>query len=117
MSFRMTSIYPYRVWVASVSRWRIRLTNAETADAVGTAKGSAGCGGSHDHAGHGHHHDHHADGKARVRDPVCGMTVDPATSKHRFDDRGETFHFCSAGCRTKFAADPQKYLDKSQRHS
>jgi P-type Cu+ transporter len=90
------------------------LTNAETADAVGTAKGSAGCGGSHDHAGHGHHHDHHADGKARVRDPVCGMTVDPATSKHRFDDRGETYHFCSAGCRTKFAADPQKYLDDTR---
>ena len=43
---------------------------------------------------------------AIVRDPVCGMTVDPATSKHRFDYRGETFHFCSAGCRTKFAADP-----------
>ena len=43
---------------------------------------------------------------ATVRDPVCGMTVDPATSKHRFDHHGETFHFCSAGCRTKFAADP-----------
>jgi Cu+-exporting ATPase len=40
------------------------------------------------------------------------MTVDPATSKHRFDDRGETYYFCSADCRTKFAADPQKYLDK-----
>jgi Cu+-exporting ATPase len=45
-----------------------------------------------------------------VLDPVCGMTVNPATSKHRFDYRGETFHFCSAGCRTKFAADPPKYL-------
>ena len=40
------------------------------------------------------------------------MTVDPATSKHRFDYRGETYHFCSAGCRTKFAADPAAYLDK-----
>ena len=38
------------------------------------------------------------------------MTVDPATSKHRFEHHGETFHFCSAGCRTKFAADPAKYL-------
>ena len=47
-----------------------------------------------------------------MRDPVCGMTVDPETSKHRFDYRGETFHFCCAGCRTKFAADPAKYLDK-----
>ncbi|MGA7806454.1 heavy metal translocating P-type ATPase, partial [Bradyrhizobium sp.] len=43
---------------------------------------------------------------------VCGMTVDPATSKHRFAHRGETFHFCCAACRTKFAANPAKYLDK-----
>ena len=50
----------------------------------------------------------------KVLDPVCGMTVDPATSKHRFDHHGETFHFCSAGCRTKFAADPAKYLDKDK---
>ena len=49
----------------------------------------------------------HAEAAATVRDPVCGMTVDPATSKHRFDHHGETFHFCSAGCRTKFAADPE----------
>jgi Cu+-exporting ATPase len=46
----------------------------------------------------------------RVRDPVCGMMVDPVTSKHRFAHAGQTFHFCSAGCRTKFAADPQHYL-------
>ena len=48
-----------------------------------------------------------------VRDPVCGMSVDPATSQHRFDYRGETHHFCSAGCRTKFAPDPAQYLDKT----
>ncbi len=47
-----------------------------------------------------------------VRDPVCGMTVDPATSTHRFDHHGETFHFCSAGCKTKFAADPKTYPEK-----
>jgi Cu+-exporting ATPase len=41
------------------------------------------------------------------------MSVDPATSQHRFDYRGETHHFCSAGCRTKFAADPAQYLDKT----
>ena len=46
----------------------------------------------------------------RVSDPVCGMKVDPATSKHRFDYGGTTFHFCSAGCRSKFAADPESYL-------
>ncbi len=68
---------------------------------------------------HAHHHGHpvtaiHAEANAGVRDPVCGMTVDPATSKHRFDYRGETFHFCSAGCRSKFAADPQNYLGEAR---
>jgi Cu+-exporting ATPase len=66
-------------------------------------------------AGGGGHHDHgaHAESQAVARDPVCGMKVDPAASKHRFDYRGETFHFCSVGCRTKFAADPKTYLDKA----
>ena len=49
-----------------------------------------------------------------MRDPVCGMTVNPETSKHRLEHHGETFHFCSAGCRTRFAADPAKYLDKGK---
>ena len=62
------------------------------------------------HADHAHQ-DQHA--PATVRDPVCGMTVDPATSKHRFDHHGEAFHFCSAGCKTKFAADPNAYLEKN----
>jgi Cu+-exporting ATPase len=48
-------------------------------------------------------------------DPVCGMTVDPAKTPHRHVHRGETLFFCSAGCRTKFAADPAKYLDPSAR--
>jgi Cu+-exporting ATPase len=87
------------------------MSEAEEALTGGT---KAGCGGHHDHAGHHHGHGAPADGRTIARDPVCGMSVDPATSKHRFDYRGETFHFCSAGCRTKFAADPRKYLDKSE---
>jgi Cu+-exporting ATPase len=43
-------------------------------------------------------------------DPVCGMTVDPHTTPHRHSHRGRPYYFCSAGCRTKFAADPEKYL-------
>jgi P-type Cu+ transporter len=74
---------------------------------------SACCGGDGGHAGHAHHH-HHAEAGAKVRDPVCGMTVDPVTSKHRFAHHGETFHFCSPGCRTKFAADPGKYLAREK---
>ena len=43
-------------------------------------------------------------------DPVCGMTVDPTKTPHRHDYQHHTYHFCSAGCRGKFAADPDKYL-------
>jgi Cu+-exporting ATPase len=43
-------------------------------------------------------------------DPVCGMTVDPATSKHRSEHGGRTFHFCSAGCKAKFEAAPERFL-------
>jgi Cu+-exporting ATPase len=45
-----------------------------------------------------------------AQDPVCGMTVDPATAKHRSEHRGETYYFCCNGCRTRFEADPRKYL-------
>ena len=46
----------------------------------------------------------------RIKDPVCGMTVDPATAKHHAEHGGAMFHFCSAGCAAKFTADPGKYL-------
>ncbi len=42
-------------------------------------------------------------------DPVCGMTVKPS-SPHVHTHAEHEYHFCSAGCRTKFAADPQRYL-------
>jgi Cu+-exporting ATPase len=47
---------------------------------------------------------------AAVKDPVCGMTVDPQTAKHRHEHAGQTYYFCAARCREKFIADPQKYL-------
>ena len=49
-----------------------------------------------------------------VKDPVCGMTVDPAKSPHHAEHDGQSFHFCCAGCRTKFVADPGKYLGPPQ---
>ena len=45
-----------------------------------------------------------------VMDPVCGMSVDPKTSKEHASHGGQTYYFCSAGCRTKFVADPAKFL-------
>jgi Cu+-exporting ATPase len=65
----------------------------------------------HSHAGHDHHHHHHgAPAEGGVLDLVCGMTVDPKTTPHKTDYKGETYYFCSAGCRTKFIANPEKYL-------
>jgi Cu+-exporting ATPase len=82
------------------------------AAAAQTAKAGC-CGGGHDHSAHGHDH-RHPGAKATVRDPVCGMAVDPATSQHKFEYRGEAYHFCSAGCRTRFVTDPERYLDHSE---
>lgn len=79
----------------------------------------------HNHTSHGQeHHAPHAPAKSgccahhakpaaaaqTVKDPVCGMDVDPATAKHQTDHAGTTYYFCSAGCRTKFESDPAKYL-------
>ncbi|MCB4821430.1 heavy metal translocating P-type ATPase [Roseicella aerolata] len=58
---------------------------------------------------HGHHHDA-ATSAGLVTDPVCGMKVDPHRTQHRADHAGQPFHFCSAGCRAKFLADPARYL-------
>ncbi len=46
-------------------------------------------------------------------DPVCGMTVDPYGQGPRAEHEGQTYHFCSDGCRSKFAADPERYLSKT----
>jgi P-type Cu+ transporter len=56
---------------------------------------------------HGHHH---PGDDVRVLDPVCGMTVDPATARHSLEHGGRRFFFCSAGCKSKFAAEPHRYL-------
>ncbi|MHB1217145.1 MAG: heavy metal translocating P-type ATPase [Alphaproteobacteria bacterium] len=79
----------------------------------------------HSHRGHAHHgadgesvhgtgccarHGQPAHGAVSAKDPVCGMVVDPAKSPRRYEHAGKTYNFCSAGCRTKFVADPDKYL-------
>jgi P-type Cu+ transporter len=50
-----------------------------------------------------------------MKDPVCGMTVDPAKSVHHADHARETVHFCSAKCKEKFVADPKHYLKDTPR--
>ena len=58
----------------------------------------------HDHA-HAHYDHVHS-----VKDPVCGMSVDPHTAKHHAEHDGYPYHFCSARCREKFVAEPSAYL-------
>ncbi|MDG4894238.1 heavy metal translocating P-type ATPase [Mesorhizobium sp. WSM4976] len=72
------------------------------------------------HSDHNHHHSHGASccsgktagtaAEAVIRDPVCGMTVDPAAGKPTAEHDGRTFHFCSERCRTKFVVEPESYL-------
>src|SRR6516164_5596941 len=47
---------------------------------------------------------------AEVRDPVCGMTVDPAKARHRAEHAGRSYFFCSARCGEKFRAEPTRYV-------
>jgi heavy metal translocating P-type ATPase len=53
----------------------------------------------------------HGDPDQGVKDPVCGMRVDPHTAKHRSTHEGRTYYFCSAKCREKFEANPEQYLE------
>ncbi len=49
----------------------------------------------------------------KVFDPVCGMTPNPDTARAKgnvFSRNGKEFYFCSAGCKTKFENDPEKFL-------
>ena len=48
--------------------------------------------------------------EGKTRDPVCGMAVTVATAKHKAEQGGETYYFCSNGCREKFLRDPAHYL-------
>ncbi len=55
-------------------------------------------------------HGHSADTVQKVRDPVCGMMVDPLKSPHLHEHKGQKFHFCADRCRVKFIASPDMYL-------
>jgi Cu+-exporting ATPase len=44
------------------------------------------------------------------RDPVCGMTVDPARATATVEHAAKTYYFCCAGCAARFRAEPEKYL-------
>ena len=81
----------------------------ETAAESHKLQGHNCCSGHGSCGGPGHH-----DAPAVVKDPVCGMTVDPNAGKPRFDHNGSTYHFCSEKCLGKFKADPDHYLSGAQ---
>jgi heavy metal translocating P-type ATPase len=66
-----------------------------------------------------HRHQHplpnDAQGDHARTDPACGMTVDPHSARHRHEHGGRTYYFCSAGCRSKFTAEPDRYLAPADR--
>jgi Cu+-exporting ATPase len=64
-----------------------------------------------------HEHAHEGQGdemsdRAMATDPVCGMSVDPATAEYRSFRDGNAYYFCSAGCKASFDKDPGKYIAK-----
>jgi len=68
---------------------------------------------NHDHS---HTPHRHPDGETMdmVKDPVCGMMVDPETAPHHYDLGDTRCYFCSAGCLAKFEANPDRYLNPPQ---
>jgi len=50
---------------------------------------------------------------AQVKDPVCGMMVNPDTAAGHSDFQGRTYYFCSAACLRKFEASPAQYSRES----
>jgi P-type Cu+ transporter len=55
-----------------------------------------------------------ADVDGFAKDPMCGMSVDPASAPERREHAGETYHFCSKHCATRFEAAPERYLGDRQ---
>jgi Cu+-exporting ATPase len=53
---------------------------------------------------------HETEVKPEAKDLVCGMTVNPEKAQHRTEHKGQTYYFCSAGCKGKFSENPEKYL-------
>lgn len=59
---------------------------------------------------HHHRHEQVSTGATQAIDPMCGMKVDPERTNFYATHDNVTYHFCSAGCRSKFVAAPDQYL-------
>src|SRR5215204_5520627 len=137
MFVRMLDIYPPRVSNAILFEARMAAAGTKSSKrscccsdaarprvAIHNNGDAAASNTGHGPVGHQHHHEaqgaavSHRDAanenQEAMRDPVCGMTVDPHTTPHRYSYGGRTYYFCSAGCLRKFSADPQKYITPAQ---
>src|SRR4051794_21188861 len=61
--------------------------------------------------------DHAVTPGGQTTDPVCGMSVDPATAAGSAEHRGNTYHFCSSHCLHRFKADPNPYTGPAAPHA
>src|SRR5947209_2265347 len=132
MSSRMAAIYPHGVSDTTPSHEGISMNSAarksddssdEACCCAAQAAAQAGPAATKPHHDHGHAgHDHSGQDDRQkenrrigegVRDPVCGMQVDPHAAQHRHLHEGRAYYFCSGGCLAKFKADPAKYLSKA----
>jgi YHS domain-containing protein len=51
-----------------------------------------------------------------AKDPVCGMNVDEKTATIKSEYNGQTYYFCSPGCKRDFDKDPEKYVESHEHH-
>jgi len=52
-----------------------------------------------------------------VKDPVCGMDINEKTAAGKSEYQGQTYYFCSTGCKRAFDKEPQKYVGESSSHA
>ncbi len=69
----------------------------------------------HHHHHEGHHGPGHEEGHGTaVKDPVCGMTVDPESAAATYEHEGKRYYFCCTHCLEKFRKDPEAWLKKPE---
>jgi YHS domain-containing protein len=52
-----------------------------------------------------------------AKDPVCGMDVDEKTAAGQSEYQGQTYYFCSPGCKRSFDKEPEKYVGNTTAQS
>ena len=52
-----------------------------------------------------------------IKDPVCGMMINPQNAKLKTQYKGQTYYFCSQLCKTMFEREPEKYAKNEDKKS